>query len=157
MQEAVDEDYLHYRITSTHYVGQHLRDAGVPLLWPTGRPRDLPRRQALRLAPRADAAARACRSRSRMYELGGVRACEIGTLMFGHVDAETGEEVAGPRELVRLAIPRRTYTQSHMDYVIEVVTKVFEKRADAARRTASSSRRRSCATSRRSWSGLGSR
>ena len=63
-----------------------------------------------------------------MYRLGGVRACEIGTLMFGSRDPETGEETVGPRELVRLAIPRRTYTQSHMDYVIEVVTKVFEQR-----------------------------
>ena len=87
-----------------------------------------------------------------MYELGGVRACEIGTLMFGHVDAETGEEIAGPRELVRLAIPRRTYTQSHMDYVIEVVTKALRDARRAARRTGSSSRRRSCATSRRRWS-----
>ena len=48
--------------------------------------------------------------------------------MFGHRDPETGEEVAGPRELVRLAIPRRVYTQSHMDYVIEVVAKLYEKR-----------------------------
>ena len=63
-----------------------------------------------------------------MYIAGGVRACEIGTLMFGHRDAETGQEVAGPRELVRLAIPRRTYTQSHGDYVIEVVAKVLEER-----------------------------
>jgi tryptophanase len=55
--------------------------------------------------------------------------CEIGTLMFGSRDPETGVESAGPRELVRLAIPRRTYTQSHMDYVIEVVTKVWEERA----------------------------
>jgi len=128
MQEAVDEDYLHYRITSTHYVGQHLRDAGVPLIWPTGghaiyldakrfashlRPAQLPG-VALSIA---------------LYELGGVRACEIGTLMFGHTDPATGEEVAGPRELVRLAIPRRVYTQSHMDYVIEVVLRAWERRA----------------------------
>ena len=63
-----------------------------------------------------------------LYLLGGVRACEIGTLMFGRRDPETGEEIAGPRELVRLAIPRRVYTQSHMDYVIEVVIKAFEER-----------------------------
>jgi tryptophanase len=63
-----------------------------------------------------------------LYLLGGLRACEIGTLMFGRHDAETGEEVAGPRELVRLAIPRRVYTQSHMDYAIEVVVKAHESR-----------------------------
>ncbi len=127
MQEAVDEDYLHYRIASTHYVGQHLRDAGIPLLWPTGghaiyldARRFAPHLTPTQLPGVAVAIA--------MYELGGVRACEIGTLMFGSHDPETGVESAGPRELVRLAIPRRTYTQSHMDYVIEVVTKVWEER-----------------------------
>jgi tryptophanase len=64
-----------------------------------------------------------------LYLLGGVRACEIGTLMFGRRDPQTGEELPGPREMVRLAIPRRVYTQSHMDYVIEVVIKAFQERA----------------------------
>jgi tryptophanase len=127
MQEAVEEDYLHYRISSTHYVGQHLRDAGVPLLWPTGGHAIYldAKRFASHLAPQQLPGVAVSNA---MYELGGVRACEIGTLMFGSRDPETGEESAGPRELVRLAIPRRTYTQSHMDYVIEVVTKVWEER-----------------------------
>ena len=127
MEEAVDEDYLHYRIASTRYIGEHLKAAGIPILWPPGghaiyvdavhfaphlTPTDFPG-VSIAIA---------------MYLHGGVRACEIGTLMFGHRDAETGEEVAGPRELVRLAIPRRTYTQSHMDYVIEVMVKVFAER-----------------------------
>ena len=154
MQEGVDEDYLNYRLTSTRYVGRApARRRSTDPVAP-GRPRDLPRRQALR-----------CRTSSRrscpgvsvaiaLYLLGGVRACEIGTLMFGQRDPETGEELAGPRELVRLAIPRRVYTQSHMDYVIEVVIKAFEQRA-SCRPTASSSSRRSCGTSRRSWSRLG--
>ena len=129
MQEAVDEDYLHYRIMSTRYIGEHLRNAGVPILWPPGGHAIYldARRFASHLAP---VELPGISIAVAMYELGGVRACEIGTLMFGHRDAETGEEVAGPRELVRLAIPRRTYTQSHMDYVIEVVTKVFEGRAE---------------------------
>ncbi len=128
MQEGVDEDYLHYRIVSTRYIGQHLRDAGVPLLWPPGG-------HAIYLDAKRIATHLAATElpgvsiANTMYVLGGVRACEIGTLMFGHRDPETGEEVSGPRELVRLAIPRRTYTQSHMDYVIEVVTQVFEERA----------------------------
>jgi tyrosine phenol-lyase len=128
MQEAVDEDYLHYRISSTHYVGQHLRDAGVPLLWPTGGHAIYldAKRFATHLAPQQLPGVAVANA---MYELGGVRVCEIGTLMFGSRDPETGVESAGPRELVRLAIPRRTYTQSHMDYVIEVVTKVWEERA----------------------------
>jgi tyrosine phenol-lyase len=127
IQEGVDEDYLHYRITSTRYVGQHLRDAGVPLLWPTGghaiyldAARFAPHLEPTQLPGVSVAIA--------LYLLGGVRACEIGTLMFGHHDLETGQETAGPRELVRLAIPRRVYTQSHMDYVIEVVIKAFEQR-----------------------------
>lgn len=127
MQEAVDEDYLHYRIASTRYVGQHLRDAGVPLLWPPGGHAiylDAARFAAHLTATQLPGVSVA----NALYELGGVRACEIGTLMFGHRDAETGEEIAGPRELVRLAIPRRVYTQSHMDYVIEVVMAAYARR-----------------------------
>ncbi len=127
MQEAVDEDYLHYRIASTRYIGEHLREAGVPLIWPPGghaiyldAKRFAPHLEPTQLPGVSVAIA--------MYLLGGVRACEIGTLMFGHRDSETGVEVAGPRELVRLAIPRRVYTQSHMDYVIEVVIKAFQER-----------------------------
>jgi tyrosine phenol-lyase len=128
MQEAVDEDYLHYRIASTQYVGQHLRDAGVPLLWPPGGHAIYldAKRFAAHLEPTEYPGVAVAIA---LYLLGGVRACEIGSLMFGRHDAGTGAETAGPRELVRLAIPRRVYTQSHMDYVIEVVTKVFEERA----------------------------
>jgi len=127
MQEAVDEDYLHYRISSTHYVGQHLRDVGIPLLWPTGGHAIYldAKRFAKHLAPTQLPGVAVANA---MYQIGGVRACEIGTLMFGSRDPETGVESAGPRELVRLAIPRRTYTQSHMDYVIEVVKRVWEER-----------------------------
>lgn len=127
MQEGVDEDYLNYRIASTRYIGEHLRDAGVPILWPPGGHAIYldARRFAAHLAPTDFPGVSIAVA---MYVAGGVRACEIGTLMFGHRDAETGQEVAGPRELVRLAIPRRTYTQSHMDYVIEVVTQVLEER-----------------------------
>ena len=129
MQEAVDEDYLHYRIASTAYIGQHLRDAGVPLLWPPGGHAIYldARRFASHLEPTEFPGVAVAIA---LYLLGGVRACEIGTLMFGRHDNETGEEVAGPRELVRLAIPRRVYTQSHMDYVIEVVVKVYEGRGE---------------------------
>jgi tyrosine phenol-lyase len=63
-----------------------------------------------------------------LYLEGGVRAVEIGTVMFGRRDPATGIEVAAPMELVRLAIPRRVYTQSHIDYVIEVVLRVWERR-----------------------------
>jgi tryptophanase len=128
MQEGIDEDYLHYRLASTRYIGQHLRDAGVPLLWPAGGHAIY--LDAKRFAPHLEPTQLPGVAVSiELYRLGGVRACEIGTLMFGKRDLETGEELAGPRELVRLAIPRRVYTQSHMDYVIEVVVKAFEERA----------------------------
>jgi len=127
LQEVVDEQYLHYRITSTRYVGEHLTRAGVPILQPPGghaiyldaarfaphlRPLDLP---GIALC-------------AELYILGGVRAVEIGTAMFGKRDAVTGAEHPATRELVRLAIPRRVYTQSHMDYVVEVVAEMFRRR-----------------------------
>ena len=127
MQEGIDEDYLNYRLASTRYIGQHLRDAGVPLLWPAGGHAIY--LDAKRFAPHlAPAQLPGVAVAIALYLLGGVRACEIGTLMFGRRDPETGEETAGPRELVRLAIPRRVYTQTHMDYVIEVVIKAYEER-----------------------------
>ena len=127
MHEAVDEDYLNYRIVSTYYVGRHLRDNGVPLLWPPGGHAIYldAKRFASHLRPQQLPGVAVSNA---LYEFGGVRACEIGTLMFGHPDPAATEETVAPRELVRLAIPRRTYTQSHMDYVIEVVLKVWEER-----------------------------
>ena len=117
LREAVDHEYLRYRIRSTGYLGKALQRAGVPVLSPIGGhavyldarallphipPRQYPG-QALALA---------------LYEAGGVRSCEIGTVMFGR--QPDGSEIPAPLDLVRLAIPRRTYTQSHIDYVIEV-------------------------------------
>ncbi len=63
-----------------------------------------------------------------LYLEGGVRTVEIGTVMFGHTDPETGRQLPGEHDLVRLALPRRVYTQSHVDYVIEVVQAVARKR-----------------------------
>jgi len=63
-----------------------------------------------------------------MYLAGGIRGVEIGSVMFGVTDSQTGAESTAPMELVRLAIPRRVYTQSHMDYVIEVMADVYASR-----------------------------
>jgi tryptophanase len=117
LREVVTDDYLRYRIRSTAYLGEALADAGIPCVHPIGghavyidagallphiRPLAYPG-QSLALA---------------LYREGGIRGCEIGSVMFGlHPD---GTETPAAMELVRLAIPRRVYTQSHIDYVIEV-------------------------------------
>ena len=126
LRECVQEDYLSYRIRSVAYLGEALEAAGVPVVVPFGG-------HAVFIDARAMLAhldplqypgqAVACA----LYEEGGVRACEIGTVMFGmHPD---GTETPAAMDLVRLAIPRRTYTQSHIDYVIEVVTRVAGRAA----------------------------
>ncbi|MEW5815408.1 MAG: beta-eliminating lyase-related protein, partial [Spirochaetota bacterium] len=65
-----------------------------------------------------------------LYLEGGIRSCEIGSVMFGKTDASTGKHIAPPMELLRLAFPRRVYTQSHFDYVIEVIEEVYKKRGE---------------------------
>jgi tryptophanase len=122
--EVVDEDYLRYRITSTAYLGEALDAAGVPVILPIGghavyvdARAMLPQIPPLQYPGQSLAVA--------LYREGGLRAVEIGTVMFGrHPD---GSESEAPMDLVRLAIPRRTYTQSHVDYVIEVICWVAER------------------------------
>ncbi|HEY7683134.1 MAG TPA: tryptophanase [Gemmatimonadales bacterium] len=128
LYEALEEDYLLYRITSTTYLGRHISEQGVPIVQPPGGhavyidaaalfpqipPRELPG-QALVVE---------------LYREAGIRAVEIGTVMFGRTDPATGEESTAPMELVRLAIPRRVYTQSHIDYVVEAILTVYHRRA----------------------------
>jgi tyrosine phenol-lyase len=118
VQEALQEDYLRYRIASTAYLGNHIAERGVPIVQPPGghaiyldarsflphvRPEQFP---AVALA-------------AELYLEGGIRSVEIGTLMFG---------TAAQMDLVRLAIPRRVYTQSHIDYVVEVILEVWKNR-----------------------------
>jgi tryptophanase len=120
LDEALDPDYLHYRIASTSYLGERLSRAGVPIVQPPGG-------HAVYVDARAflphvppdqfPAVAIACA----LYLEGGLRTVEIGTLMFGD---------AAQKDLVRLAIPRRVYTQSHVDYVIEVVLEVWNRRSE---------------------------
>jgi tryptophanase len=129
LQEVVDEDYLRYRIRSTEYLGEALSEAGVPVVLPIGGHAVyldagalLPHIPPLHYPGQSLAVA--------LYSEGGIRGCEIGTVMFGmHPD---GTEHPAALELVRLAIPRRTYTQSHVDYVVEVV-KGVAARADKLR------------------------
>ena len=127
LKEVVDHDYLRYRIRSTAYLGDALTKSGIPVVQPIGGHAVyldaralLPHIPPLQYPGQALAVA--------LYEAGGVRGCEIGTVMFGrHPD---GSETPAALDLVRLAIPRRTYTQSHIDYVIEVCQQVAEKSDD---------------------------
>jgi tryptophanase len=127
LREVVDEDYLRYRIRSTAYLGDALAADGIPVVRPIGGHAVyldaralLPQIPPLQYPGQALAVA--------LYVEGGIRGCEIGTVMFGrHPD---GSETPAAMDLVRLAIPRRTYTQSHVDYVIEVVRFVARMAAD---------------------------
>jgi len=126
LEEILDEDYLHYRIKSTEYLGNKLTEAGVPIIEPPGghaiyldAKRFLPNVPANQFPGQAIAC--------ELYIVGGVRTVEIGSVMFGKYDSN-GNHIAPPMELVRFAIPRRVYTQSHIDYVAEVVIEVFQNR-----------------------------
>jgi tryptophanase len=119
-REVLDEDYLQYRLRSVEYLGEGLLQAGVPIIEPPGghaiyidAGAFLPHIPAEQFPGQALVAA--------LYRYAGIRAVEIGSVMFGRGDPETGEVVRPPMELVRLAIPRRVYTQSHIDYVIEAL------------------------------------
>ena len=129
LREVVDEDYLRYRIVSTKYLGDGLRRHGVPIVEPPGG-------HAIYIDARAflphippeefPGQAAACA----FYLEGGVRGCEIGTLMFGGRDPSTGKPRVAAQELLRLAIPRRVYTQSHIDYVVEVGREVAARKRE---------------------------
>lgn len=125
-REVLDEDYLHYRVRGVEYLGEGLLRAGVRIVEPPGghaiyidaadfcdhlTPDQFPG-QALLCA---------------LYRYGGIRAVEIGSVMFGKTDA-AGKTIHPPMQLVRLAVPRRVYTQSHIDYVIEAISEVYANR-----------------------------
>ncbi len=127
LREVVQDDYLHYRIRSTAYLGEALESAGVPLVKPFGGHAIY--LDARALLPHVPALAYPGQALSvALYIEGGIRGCEIGTVMFGR--QPDGTEIPAAMDLVRLAIPRRTYTQSHIDYVIEVVAAVAQRAAD---------------------------
>ncbi len=126
LKEVMEEAYLQYRIRSIEYLSDKLHAAGVPVMRPAGG-------HAIYIDSKAflphipvsqyPGQALVCE----LYLAGGIRSVEIGSLMFGKYD-EAGELIPAAMELVRLAIPRRVYTQSHIDYVAEVVIEVFQRR-----------------------------
>lgn len=126
LEEIFDPNYLHYRINSTAYLGEKLHQMGVPLIMPIGGHAVYIDAKALYPQIPVDqypGQALVCE----LYLTGGIRSVEIGSVMFGKYD-ENGKLIPASMELVRLAIPRRVYTQSHIEYVIEVFEKIFENR-----------------------------
>ncbi|MBV6474274.1 MAG: Tryptophanase 2 [Saprospiraceae bacterium] len=118
LREVFDPDYLHYRIRSTAYLGEGLRSRGVPVIWPIGG--HAVYIDAHRLFPEIPVHEYpGLVLATQLYERGGIRSVEVGSVMFGKYDA-SGELIPARQELVRLAIPRRVYTQSHIDFVLEV-------------------------------------
>jgi tyrosine phenol-lyase len=124
--EVLDESYLAYRLRSIEYLGDAVEKNGVPIMRPTGG--HAVYLDAKRFAPHIHldelpAQAIVCA----LYQKAGIRSVEVGSVMFGTYSA-TGEQVHPPMQLVRLAVPRRVYTQSHIDYVAEAVSEVYAER-----------------------------
>ena len=126
LKEIVDEDYLAYRLRTAAYIAERLEALGVPTVKPSGghaifvdAKRFLPHIPPLEYPGQSLAVA--------LYLEGGIRSCEIGTVMFGL--QPDGRETPAPMELVRLALPRRVYTQSHADYVVEVFEDIARNKA----------------------------
>ncbi len=118
LHEILEEDYLHYRIRSTEYLGEKINAAGVPIVLPVGgHAVYIDAKAMLPHIPTTHFPGQTLAVE--LYLAGGIRGCEIGSVMFGK---------SAQMELVRLAIPRRVYTQSHIDYVIEVIIGVYERR-----------------------------
>ena len=127
--EGLDEDYLAYRLAQTAYLAERIRGAGVPIIEPPGGhavyldaghflshiPQEQFPGQSLAVA---------------LYLEGGIRGVEIGSVMFSHRDLLSKQMVYPKLELVRLAIPRRTYTQSHLDYVVQIIAMITSKKSD---------------------------
>lgn len=125
--EALDEEYLKYRIGQVRYFGEKLKEAGVPIVEPTGghavfidAGEYLPHIKPEQFPGHSLAVA--------FYLEGGIRTVEIGSIMFGEFNPVTNKSMVAPKELVRLAIPRRVYTASHIDYMVKISSKItFEK------------------------------
>lgn len=129
LQEVFEADYLRYRIVSTTYLGSKLHDMGIPMMWPIGGHAVYIDAKALYPHIPVDqypGQSLVCN----LYLYGGIRSVEIGSVMFGKYDAN-GKLIPAGMELVRLAIPRRVYTQSHLDYVIETFEEIIKNKSAA--------------------------
>lgn len=128
LEEVLHEDYLQYRFASIRYLGEHISKAGVPIVHPPGgHAVYIDARALLPHIPPLQYPGQALTIE--LYREAGIRSCEIGSVMHAEGDQETGEEVPSAMDLVRLAIPHRVYTQSHIDYVVEAILQVYERRS----------------------------
>jgi tryptophanase len=127
LREGLQEDYLAYRIAQTSYVGESLLAAGIPIVEPPGgHAIYIDAGRLLPHIPQHEFPGIALSNA--MYRAGGIRACEIGSVMFAYTDPDSGKMIHPKLELVRMAIPRRMYTQSHFDYVLDVLKEIRESK-----------------------------
>jgi len=126
LREGLDEAYLAYRLGQTAYLGNAIKQAGVPIIEPVGgHAVYIDAGKLLPHIPQADFPGQALAVE--LYREGGIRGVELGSVAFAYPDPDTGEMVYPELDLVRLAIPRRTYTQSHMDYVAEILGRIAKR------------------------------
>lgn len=127
LEEVLHEDYLQYRFASIRYLGEHVSRVGVPIVQPPGgHAIYIDARAMLSHIPPLQYPGQALAIE--LYREAGIRSCEIGSVMHAGKHPETGAEMPSPMDLVRLAIPHRVYTQSHIDYVVEAILAVYERR-----------------------------
>ncbi len=126
LYEGLDESYLAYRLGQTSYLAAKLKEYGIPIIEPPGgHAIYMDAGRMLPHIPHAELPGIALATE--LYLTGGIRASEIGTVMFAYPDPDSGEMIYPQLELVRLALPRRTYTQSHMDYIARVVADIAQR------------------------------
>jgi len=127
LMEGLDENYLDYRLKQTGYLGERILEAGVPIIEPPGgHAIYIDAGSLFKHIPQSEFPGQALSAA--LYLEGGIRSVEIGSVMFAHKDPDSGQMVYPQLELVRLAIPRRVYTQSHMDYVVKILKKIADNR-----------------------------
>jgi len=127
LEEILHEDYLQYRFASIRYLGEHISRVGVPIVQPPGgHAIYIDARAMLSHIPPLQYPGQSLAIE--LYREAGIRSCEIGAVMHAEKHPETGAEMPSPMDLVRLAIPHRVYTQSHIDYVVEAILAVYERR-----------------------------